>query len=76
MFLEFGGNFLGQLFSIVLKEHIIHISNITFLCNRYSAKNKNNATGRFRIELLLGDDAWSRRYNTPKNDKFCNSSTQ
>ena len=32
--------------------------------------------GRFRIHLLLEDNTWSTRYNTPKNDQYSNSSTQ
>ena len=29
----------------------------------------------FRNHLLLEDDIWSTRYNTPKNDRFSNTST-
>ena len=32
--------------------------------------------GRFRIQLLLEDNTWSTRYNTPKNDRYSDSSTQ
>ena len=32
--------------------------------------------GRFRIQVLLEDNTWSTRYNTPKNDRYSDSSTQ
>ena len=32
--------------------------------------------GRFRIQVLLKDNAWSTRYNTPKNDHYSDSSSQ
>ena len=31
--------------------------------------------GRFRIQLLLNDGTWSTRYNTPKNDRYSDLST-
>ena len=31
---------------------------------------------RFRFQLQLEDNKWSRRYNIPKNDRYSNSSTQ
>ena len=30
--------------------------------------------GRFRIQLLLEDNAWSTRYNIPKNDRYSDTS--
>ena len=30
---------------------------------------------RFRIQLLLEDNTWSKRYNIPKNDRYSESST-
>ena len=32
--------------------------------------------GRFRIQLLLGDNTWSTQYNIPKNDQYSNNSTE
>ena len=32
--------------------------------------------GRDRIQLLLEVNTWSTRYNTPKNDRYNDSSTQ
>ena len=31
--------------------------------------------GRFRVQLLLEDNTWSTRYNTPKNDRYNDTST-
>ena len=31
--------------------------------------------GRFRIQLLLKDNTWSTRYNTPKNVRYSDNST-
>ena len=31
--------------------------------------------GHFRIQLLLGDNTWSTRYNIPKNDRYIDNST-
>ena len=32
--------------------------------------------GRIRIQLLLEDNAWNTRYDQPKNDRYCDSTTQ
>ena len=32
--------------------------------------------GRFRNHLLLEDNTWSARYNTPKNDRYSDTSSQ
>ena len=32
--------------------------------------------GCFKIQLLLEDNTWSTRYNTPKNDRYSDTSTQ
>ena len=34
------------------------------------------ASGRFRIQLLLGNNTETTGYNNPKNDRYCNSPTQ
>ena len=31
--------------------------------------------GRFRIQLLLEDNSWSKRYNIAKNDQYSDNST-
>ena len=31
--------------------------------------------GRFRIHMLLEDNTWSTRYNTPKNDRYSDTLT-
>ena len=32
--------------------------------------------GRFKIQISLEDGTWSARCNIPKNDQYCNLSTQ
>ena len=32
--------------------------------------------GRFGIQLLLEDNTWSTRYNTPEYDRYSDSSSQ
>ena len=32
--------------------------------------------GRFRIQLLLGDNTWCTQYTIPKNDQYSDSSTE
>ena len=60
------------------RTDIIQITNITFYYNRYSilTNDSKKSMGRFRIQLLLGDNTWSTRYNIPKNDRYSNASTQ
>ena len=48
----------------------VRISNKTFYYNRFSILTKDllKAMGRFKIQLLLEDNAWSIRYNIPIKD--------
>ena len=59
------------------RTDIIQITNITFYYNRFSILTNDSlkSMGRFRIQLLLEDNAWSTRYNIPKNDRYSVSST-
>ena len=59
------------------RTDILQITNITFYYNRFSILNNDSlkSMGRFRIQLLLGANTWSTRYNIPKNDRYSNSST-
>ena len=52
-------------------------SNITFYNNRISILSKDSlkSMGRFRIQLLLTDTTWSKRYKIPKNDRHSDTST-
>ena len=58
------------------KTYVIQISKISFYFNFQSARNNISGMGRFKIQLLLGDDTWSTRYDTPMNGCYSNSSTQ
>ena len=48
---------------------IIQIKTITFCYNRFSILTNDSLKSmvRFKIQLLLADNAWSTRYNKPKN---------
>ena len=60
------------------RTNIIQVSNITFYYNRFSILTNDSlkAMGLFRLQLLLGNNTWSTRYNIPKNDRYSDSSTQ
>ena len=60
------------------RTDIVQIRKITFNYNRFSTLTIDSlkAVGRFRIQLLLQDNAWSTRYSIPKNDRYSNTSTQ
>ena len=72
------GNHGKNVFCSFERSDIIQITNITFYYYRFSILTNNNLKemGRFRIQLLLGDDTWSTRYNIPKNDQFSDTSTE
>ena len=58
------------------RTDFIQITNITFYCNRFSTSD-NNLRGmcRFRIQLLLEDNAWDTQYTIAKNTQYSNTST-
>ena len=60
------------------RAYVIQITQITFYYNRFSILTNDSvkSMGRFRKQLLLSDDTWSRRYNIPKNDRYSDASTQ
>ena len=60
------------------RTDILQISNITFYYNRFSilTNESKKSMGRFRIQLLLEDNTWSKQYNIPKNERYSNSSTE
>ena len=60
------------------RTDIIQISKIIFYFNRFSIlyNEAKKTMGRFRIQLLLEDNTWSARYNTPKNDRYSDTSSQ
>ena len=79
MYIETSSNIHGheRVFVSFERTDIIQISNITFYYNRYSILTNDSlkSMGRFRVQLLLEDNTWSTRYNTPKNDRYSDSST-
>ena len=79
MYIETSSNNHGNnVFVSSERTDIIQISNITLYYNRFSILTNDSlkSMGRFRIQLLLEDNTWSTRYNTPKNDRYSDSSTQ
>ena len=79
MYIETSSNKSGSddVFVSFERTDIIQISNITIYYNRFSILTNDSlkSMGRFRIQLLLEDNTWSTRYNTPKNDRYSNTST-
>ena len=59
------------------RTDIIQITNINFSYNRFSISTNDSfkLLGRFRIQHLLAANTWSTRYNTPKNYRYSDSST-
>ena len=79
MYIETSSNNHGNnVFVSWERRDIIQITNITFYYNRFSilTNDSKKSMGRFRIELFLGDNTWSTRYNIAKNDRYSDSSTQ
>ena len=72
------GNHGNSVFCSFERTDITQINNITFYYNRFSNLPNNNlkTMGRFRIQLLLGENTWSTRYKIPKKDRFSVTSTE
>ena len=72
------GNHGNNVFCSFERTDYIQITNITFYYNSFSilTNNKLKAMGRFRVQMLLADNTWSTRYNTPKKDRYSNTSTE
>ena len=70
-------NHRNNVYVIWERTDIIQISNISFYYNRYSILTNNSlkAMGRFRIQIMLKDGAWSTRYSIPKNYRYSDTST-
>ena len=59
------------------RTDIIQITNITFYYNRFSISDVNlNAMGRFKILLLLENNAWTTQFVINENDQYSNNSTE
>ena len=80
MYIETSSNNHGheRVFVSWERTDIIQIINFTFYYKRFSIliNDSKKSMGRYKIQLLLEDNTWSTRYNIPKNDRYCNSSTQ
>ena len=79
MYIETSSNNHGNnVFVSWERTDIIQITNVTFYYNRFSilTNEDKKSMGRFRIQFLLDNITWSTRYNTPKNDRYSDSSTQ
>ena len=78
MYIETSGvnNSSENVLCSIRRIDIIQVTNNTFYYNSYSISDSNyRSMGRFRIQLLLGDNTWSTRYIIPKNDQYSDTST-
>ena len=79
MYLETSSNNHGheRVFVSFERTDIFQTSKNTFYQKRFSnlTNDSKKSMGRFRIQLLLEDNTRSTRYNIPKNDRYCDSST-
>ena len=58
------------------RTDIIQITNISFYFNRFSISDINlRAMGRFKILLLLENNAWTTQFVINENDQYSNNST-
>ena len=59
------------------RTDFIQINNVTFHCNRFSffKNDSKKSMGRFRIQFSLEDTTRGTRNNTPKKDRYSDSST-
>ena len=66
------GNHGNNVFVSFERTDKIQISNITLYYNRFSILTNDSlkSIGRFRIQLLLENDTWSKGYDTPKTDRY------
>ena len=80
MYIETSSNNYGheRVFVSWERTDIIQITNITFYYNRYSILSNDDLKnmGRFRIQLLLDNNAWSTQYTIEKNTQYSNTSTE
>ena len=58
------------------RTDINQITNITFYYNRFSILTHSDlkSMGRFKIQLLLEDNAWSTVYTSEKNTQYSDNS--
>ena len=79
MYIETSSNNHGheKVFVSWERTDFIQITNIHFFYNIFPILTNISikSMGRFRIQLLLEDNAWSTRYNIPKDDRYSNFST-
>ena len=60
------------------RTDIFQFSNNTFYYNRFSLSTNDSpkSMGRFRVQLLLGDNTWSTQNTIPKNDQYSDTSKE
>ena len=60
-----------KIFVSFQRTDVLHVSNITFYCNRYSISTDDllKSMCRFKLQHLLEYNTWNTRYNIPKNDR-------
>ena len=78
MYIESSGNNNGDYtFVRLIRTDIIQIRNISFYYNRFSSSDESlRAMGRFRIDLLLDNNAWINKYTREKNSQFSVTSSE
>ena len=77
MYLETSSNNHGNnTFVTFERTDIIQISNISFYYNRFSISDENlRAMGRFKVLLLLENNAWTTQFVNNENDQYSINST-
>ena len=79
MYIETSSKIHGNIVFVSFERtDIFQIGNITFYYNRFSILNNDSSKskGRFRVQLILEDNTWSRRYNLPEKGQYNDSSTE
>ena len=66
------GNKSNDVFVSFERTDIFQVSNISSHYNRYSIPQNYllESLGHLRIQFLLADNTWSRRYKIPKGDRY------
>ena len=78
MYIETSSNIHGNnVYNTWERTDIIQITNISFYYNRFSISDINlRAMGRFKILLLLENNAWTTQFVINENDQYSNNSTE
>ena len=78
MYIETSSNNHGNNVYVTFERtDIIQITNISFYYNRFSISDENlRAMGRFKIQLLLENNAWTTQFVINENDQYSDNSTE